>query len=1482
MSVGKISVELELKDGQFVGRFKASQAAVKEFASSIDQLNSHIGKVESSIGGVLPKMRDIGVVLLSARTIIRGVNDTFGAFTSGVIKASSEMEKFSVLLKGLSKADSEQGRIKEATNDVKALIEQAQRAPFSLKELSNSFVKMKSAGLEDVEGKVKSLSNAIARFGGNDEALHRATVAIQQMASKGVVSMEELRQQLGEAVPETMKLMADGLNMSIGDMVAAISKGRVKAVPAIEAMMSEMERSMGGSSARMMETWSGMVAQLQTRWMLLQKTIGDSGFFDAAKQSIKELVDAMGSDAALRFAQATGDMLHSAIELSRSAASGMREYGDAILGVVKAAAALYVGLKAITGTTALFESISGLMGGKFVANMKAATAASKTTTTVTMGGLMNLEKQVVTTVTSVGLLSRAFGGMGVVVEALGGPIAVTIGLAAAAITAYAEFANKANESLERVKNSQRELNENGEIKVKLVTKEQITEARDGFQDLVEEKRRAIEELNRLSVAKERNLPLMGDIDKRMEEMRDKIKAINEQIYNSEQGISDSQIALIKRAAEQRVTETERALDRENAKFSASYQERMDIARKARDEGLEIARKTGADETEIVERFSKEHIAAAVEYTSASVAANQKMAEDYKQRLQEMAAASASVKEMLEIKTSLKIEMENKQALLDDIEKLKVAIANAAPEEKLRLAPRLEEAQQKLRETEDRLDSFRGKLDQIMANPIDQSIIDAYGIAQALDMVTGHVFNLQGKLDQLRNNPVSASALIDTTGLEEQTKKVEKLVDIYNQQKVKIAQLQEEVQSVGKGDVAKVMQRVAKVIGDPNKPDAVLDSLDKARQKGVSPQEQQSQMRAAIQAKAELTQKLEVEKELKETFLELQKRTASKTARFAHAKDNRNSDYDFTKVDQLAQKMREAGKSTEEVNKAVADLKKEIAKGDEVKRASENWRRSMSASKKAATEAENDRKRAAREAKQQQEKEEHERLRREKWLAGQINQIEHGISQAQISNMQDGVQVEKAAVDARIAEIRRLAKAEAEATGLTGDAIVAFMNRAENDTRGKILEERKLQNAHDAAERMKAIDAEIFDSKNNLIESSLEREKAALQHRFELLTTDAQKSIHVEEDKQAYLKKLSELQESEMANITKAHRTAFDEMMAQNANFSENFRQTMGNFAVEGVDALSSSIAELATTGKQNFADFAQSVIKAVEMMIIKMLILKAIELALSVLGYGGTVGGAYENGGTTATTAYAKGGTIPVKAYAEGGMTEQLARQLSSASFMNAADMKRGGVKNRPQVALFAEGSTPEAFIPMRDGKNIPLALSRDQSGNITAMVPLPSGKTIPAKIVQDSTGVQTFADGGVIGGVKSVASGTQGGSGRVLDVLLSIDRAIGKMSHRIVSGPSLEAAVGIPNLTVANGRRDRGGNALGTTTAAAGSTRGDNITINLAVHDNSDSSKKSDKQGDPSGKDKAEAWDKMSDRIKQVVRTEIVEQRRPGGVLWR
>jgi tape measure domain-containing protein len=113
--------------------------------------------------------------------------------------------------------------------------------------------------------------------------------AVTQMASKGVVSMEELRRQLGEKLPNAMQVAAKGLNTTPELLEAAIRKGMVNSVKFIDAFGSSLIRTFADSSEKASESVSASLNRLTNVWVDFVKQVLDSG----AGQSIVQLFDAL-------------------------------------------------------------------------------------------------------------------------------------------------------------------------------------------------------------------------------------------------------------------------------------------------------------------------------------------------------------------------------------------------------------------------------------------------------------------------------------------------------------------------------------------------------------------------------------------------------------------------------------------------------------------------------------------------------------------------------------------------------------------------------------------------------------------------------------------------------------------------------------------------------------------------------------------------------------------------------------------------------------------------------------------------------------------------------------------------------------------------------------------------------------------------------------------------------------------------------------
>ena len=190
-----------------------------------------------------------------------------------------------------------------------------------------------------------------------------------------------------------------------------------------------------------------------------------------------------------------------------------------------------------------------------------------------------------------------------------------------------------------------------------------------------------------------------------------------------------------------------------------------------------------------------------------------------------------------------------------------------------------------------------------------------------------------------------------------------------------------------------------------------------------------------------------------------------------------------------------------------------------------------------------------------------------------------------------------------------------------------------------------------------------------------------------------------------------LYQDELKQIEYAHRTSFEKM----AQDTVDFRQVAGDAATQFTNGMVDGFAQLATNGTTSFKQFTATVLQGIAQMLVKMALLSVVQQAIGM--YTGSsvkvpIGGqtAFANGGIMTSV-----GSIPLKAYSG------------------------GGVAKSPQMSLFGEGRTPEAYVPLPDGRTIPVTMKGASGG----------GDTVTIQINVDNKGSATSnkQDGGANGG---------------------------------------------------------------------------------------------------------------------------------------
>lgn len=191
----------------------------------------------------------------------RAVAGAFSTIGKGAIEAGANMESFEVQLETLL------GSADEASERIEKLFEIGSTTPFNLEELVRAEVKLEAFGVTGdrarqavmdlgsfMEGDLVGAADAVGR------AFQGGAGAADILRDKGILAMVSL--QAG----------TKATNLSLQDFREALID-----------TLTDPDGKIAGGTARLGETFKGLVSNLEDEWFKFQKTIADAGAFDATK-----------------------------------------------------------------------------------------------------------------------------------------------------------------------------------------------------------------------------------------------------------------------------------------------------------------------------------------------------------------------------------------------------------------------------------------------------------------------------------------------------------------------------------------------------------------------------------------------------------------------------------------------------------------------------------------------------------------------------------------------------------------------------------------------------------------------------------------------------------------------------------------------------------------------------------------------------------------------------------------------------------------------------------------------------------------------------------------------------------------------------------------------------------------------------------------------------------------------------------------------
>lgn len=148
-----------------------------------------------------------------------------------------------------------------------------------------------------------------------------------------------------------------------------------------------------------------------------------------------------------------------------------------------------------------------------------------------------------------------------------------------------------------------------------------------------------------------------------------------------------------------------------------------------------------------------------------------------------------------------------------------------------------------------------------------------------------------------------------------------------------------------------------------------------------------------------------------------------------------------------------------------------------------------------------------------------------------------------------------------------------------------------------------------------------------------------------------------------------------------------------------------------MDSFVDTVTDGLIEGRMQFKDFAEAILREIMRIMIAKSIAGIAETALGGFNFGGSATGAAGASGGGSSSFFQLGGQYQSSLFADGGIMTKWGKA-------NLKQYANGGIARSPQVAIFGEGSTPEAYVPLPDGRTIPVTLQGELSASKSADQP--------------------------------------------------------------------------------------------------------------------------------------------------------------------
>lgn len=280
----QVDASVELARRNLRGLEGEVQKFQRSVQSSLDKADNNFDRFNSNVSRSLGRFKGIMAGAFSVGAVVQ--------FGRSVVEISTKFRGYEQALKIVT------GSTQAAGAELEYVASVADRIGFKVTELTGAYVGLAAASrgtnLEGAKTRdlFEALVSASAAYGLTSEQLGGALLAVQQMISKGTVSAEELRGQLGERLPGAFQIAARAMGVTTSKLDDMLRKGEVVAGDFLPRFVDQLRREIPAGT----EAAGAGFARLANEWANFQRAVGeDLGLFDTLAAGASRLAGAIQS-----------------------------------------------------------------------------------------------------------------------------------------------------------------------------------------------------------------------------------------------------------------------------------------------------------------------------------------------------------------------------------------------------------------------------------------------------------------------------------------------------------------------------------------------------------------------------------------------------------------------------------------------------------------------------------------------------------------------------------------------------------------------------------------------------------------------------------------------------------------------------------------------------------------------------------------------------------------------------------------------------------------------------------------------------------------------------------------------------------------------------------------------------------------------------------------------------------------------------------